>query len=466
MGSGGANGFSNSKKAKARRAQSKRESAEDVQDDCFGDPDADEPPLAAPARKRASGKRSRTTRHTEPTAGPPLRGAPLEKHQRKLMHELSPEEQVARRERNRAYDKTSYLKKRAQPPADLPAEDSPASIYAVKKNGTARKSQQAVYSAKARLVGGVAVAVQRIGDSPAAQGQLVQDALESDKLKEAAAHVRGFATTEQMQVALYHQQQLARMLERARETIKKKKGRTNDDRRSFCETACVLVASSPQKQSPRGVPVPSLNARARALSTEHGFSESTAKRLLTAASEKRKKLSEREEGVSWSRVQRRKGHSKVSKELRAELHEWVLAHPRIVASPISNDTLLVKNKETGKKERVGKLLREISIRELHNDLIRKGTEGGGLVAGLASARDATGKVLISDTALRYLLPVQLKPMTERHKMMCGCEVCIVPDSMQQTLNAWRVRHKSKLLADAMNLPRGSDAAKVWLRMRP
>ena len=446
MGSGGANGFSNGKKAKHRKKQSQLENAEVVQADAFDDPDADEQPLAAPARKRSSGKHVRTTRHSEPT-GPPLRGPLLAKPKRKRMHELSQDEQDARREKNRGYDKASYLKKaEAQLPVDLPVDDSPAAIYATKKNGGLRKSQQAVYSAKARFVGEVAAAVQRIGDSPAAQGQLLQDTLEG-KLKAAAAHMPGFSSTEQMQVALYHQQQLTRMLERARETIKKKKGGTNDDRQSFCVTACVLLASSPQKQSPRGVPVPSLTARARALCSEHGFSESTAKRLLTAAADKRKKLTEREEGVSWSQVQKRKGHSKVTKELRAELHEWILAHPRVGTSPIAKDTLFVRNELTGKKERVGNLLREISIRELHNDLIRKGSGGDGMVAGLESVHDAKGKIPISDTALRYLLPAQLKPMTERHKMMCGCEVCITPDSMQRSLNAWRVRHKGQMLAE-------------------
>eukprot|EP00966_Prymnesium_polylepis_P334540 7389915-Prymnesium_polylepis.1 len=45
-----------------------------------------------------------------------------------------------------------------------------------------------------------------------------------------------------------------------------------------------------------------------------------------------------------------------------------------------------------------------------------------MVVVLPSARDAkTGKVLISETALSYLLPPQLKPMPERHKLICGCE---------------------------------------------
>ena len=71
------------------------------------------------------------------------------------------------------------------------------------------------------------------------------------------------------------------------------------------------------------------------------------------------------------------------------------------------------------KERVSKLLLQISIRELHNDMLLPPDEGG-----FKEARDETGNVRISDTALRALLPEQARKMTPRHKQMCGCEVCI------------------------------------------
>jgi hypothetical protein len=56
--------------------------------------------------------------------------------------------------------------------------------------------------------------------------------------------------------------------------------------------------------------------------------------------------------------------------------------------------------------------------------------------GLAEARDAKGKVIISDSVLQCLLPPQLQKMTERHKQMCGCEMCLTVIGMQQSLNAW------------------------------
>ena len=261
----------------------------------------------------------------------------------------------------------------------------------------------------------------------------------------------GWASREQVAVALYHHQQLKRMLERAVATGSGKRGGTvSDDRRSFMEANVVGIASSPSKEPGT---TPSLNARARALSDDSGIGFSTAKRLLSNAAAKRAKLTEGAEGVSWSDVAKRRGHSKwkITEGVRMALHDWILSHPRVVQSPIASDTLLVRNAETGKKERVGKLLLEISVRELHNDLISTAT--GGLVDGLPEARDAKGKVVISDTSLRYLLPPQLKAMTERHKQMCGCETCIVADQLQLSLNAARVRWKHEMLAAVAQLPK-------------
>jgi hypothetical protein len=48
--------------------------------------------------------------------------------------------------------------------------------------------------------------------------------------------------------------------------------------------------------------------------------------------------------------------------------------------------------------RVGKLLCEFSIRELHNSIVGSVEEGG-----LEDARNSEGKVVISDTALRRII---------------------------------------------------------------
>ena len=66
-----------------------------------------------------------------------------------------------------------------------------------------------------------------------------------------------------------------------------------------------------------------------------------------------------------------------------------------------------------------KPLLECSMRRLHNEFIASPYYGS-----LHGARHAeTNDVIISDTMLRSLAPPQLHPMTDNHKMMCGCAIC-------------------------------------------
>ena len=83
------------------------------------------------------------------------------------------------------------------------------------------------------------------------------------------------------------------------------------------------------------------------------------------------------------------------------------------------------------------------MRHLHNELIASPDDGG-----LVGARHAiTNDVIISDTMLRSLAPPQLRPMTDNHKIMCGCAICNTSKYMQESLNAWRRKqlenHKRK-----------------------
>ena len=89
----------------------------------------------------------------------------------------------------------------------------------------------------------------------------------------------------------------------------------------------------------------------------------------------------------------------------------------------------------GKKTKcVGKLLLQTSVRELHNDIIKSEK-----LDGLPTVWN-NKKRLVSDSALRYLMPRQVKQFTPRYKQMCGCEVCIHCKQLQSTLNSWRKRH--------------------------
>ena len=81
----------------------------------------------------------------------------------------------------------------------------------------------------------------------------------------------------------------------------------------------------------------------------------------------------------------------------------------------------------------------MSVRELHNSLVSDPNDGG-----LNYARDKNGKIIISDSALRSLLPPQLKKMSARYKIMCGCECCISAKSIHSSLLSWRERYLKKI----------------------
>ena len=88
-------------------------------------------------------------------------------------------------------------------------------------------------------------------------------------------------------------------------------------------------------------------------------------------------------------------------------------------SPIARDNLLITDAESGVKRRSSKLLMECSMQHLHNDLIASPYDGG-----LLGTRNAnTNDVIISYTMRHSLAPPQLRPMTDHHKIMCGCAIC-------------------------------------------
>ena len=228
-------------------------------------------------------------------------------------------------------------------------------------------------------------------------------------------------------VAKFHAKQTNRILKFAL-TTNEVKGRTTNERRAFVMSNLVGMANSPTKKSFS----PSRRQRIKAV----GIPLSTGFRRLKDADETRTMLLTtkiNENNILWSSVKSRKGYSKVSIELRKKLFDWIIKHPDIVDSPLSNDTILIKNpSNSNEKIRVGKLLRNISIRELHNDLLSKPP------IGLAEVYDTEGNCLISDTSLNSLMPPHVKKMSNKYKMMCGCEICILIKGMQKDLNAYRL----------------------------
>ena len=97
----------------------------------------------------------------------------------------------------------------------------------------------------------------------------------------------------------------------------------------------------------------------------------------------------------------KKGHSKINEQIKRNLYTWITRHPEVVQSPISNDCLKVMLDDQTKPQIVPVFLLQVSIIELHNSLVSDPNYGG-----LKDYRDEDGKIIISDSTLRSLLPPQ------------------------------------------------------------
>jgi hypothetical protein len=86
-----------------------------------------------------------------------------------------------------------------------------------------------------------------------------------------------------------------------------------------------------------------------------------------------------------------------------------MSHRFIRVLPIKSDMLKIGDHQ------VPKLLREIPIREMHNDMLRLVED-----CGLECAKDENGEPTISDSCFRIMLKEvlpQLRKATQRHKQM-------------------------------------------------
>lgn len=86
-----------------------------------------------------------------------------------------------------------------------------------------------------------------------------------------------------------------------------------------------------------------------------------------------------------------------------KIWDWILKHPSVIGSPISSGTILARDSKMGKKTNsIGNYLIQISILELHYDLIKVIEEGG------LSEFWKRNTLLVSDTALRLIIPANVK----------------------------------------------------------
>ena len=137
--------------------------------------------------------------------------------------------------------------------------------------------------------------------------------------------------------------------------------------------------------------------------------------------------------------QKQKGHSKISEQIKKSLYNWIMHHAQVMQSPIENDCLQVKIDGYTEPQLVPKLLLQVSVREIDKNLVIATKYDG-----LKEARDEDDNIIISDSALRSLLPPHFKTNSSRYKVMCGCECCIYAKSINSSLISWRDSYSNKL----------------------
>ena len=74
---------------------------------------------------------------------------------------------------------------------------------------------------------------------------------------------------------------------------------------------------------------------------------------------------------------------------------------------------------------------QISVYELHNDLILPLSQGEFRVD-----RNKDGRVCIGDNCLRDYMTKHINPMIKRNKITCVCETCISYMLLQYDFNKW------------------------------
>ena len=128
-------------------------------------------------------------------------------------------------------------------------------------------------------------------------------------------------------------------------------------------------------------------------------------------------LSKHEKETTWIILHDHVKYKTIQHEIREKIVDWILKHPHVKNSPISRDTILVLNPETNRKGIISKYLIEISIRELHDDLIKPPP------TGLPEVYDINKELLlISESTLRSFIPPKMRAMSPAQRQICGCEI--------------------------------------------
>ena len=101
----------------------------------------------------------------------------------------------------------------------------------------------------------------------------------------------------------------------------------------------------------------------------------TATRQVGAAKYKRKAI--KYTNTPWALKQNQKLNSNIDEQIKKSLYNWIVHDPQVVQLPIANYFLKVKIDGHTEPQLVSKLLLQLSVRELHNNIVSN-TDNGGL----------------------------------------------------------------------------------------
>ena len=218
-------------------------------------------------------------------------------------------------------------------------------------------------------------------------------------------------------------------------------GRPTDDIRSVVQSIVLATLQPPNVEKTEKTP--SQQQVAHAL----GMPLTTYQRTVKAVKDNRVALEYRDRNTIFSQVVKSKGWTKIDSDIRDAVHEWIRKHLMVIESPIMNDMVRIPDPQDNTKTiKTSKLLLSISVRELHNNMVKL----------LDVAKSPAGDVLISDTKLRQILPKQIRRMSKRHKEMCGCIFCLGMRYYQSDYNRFKKTLLKKLQEDQRMQPVGSN----------
>ena len=101
--------------------------------------------------------------------------------------------------------------------------------------------------------------------------------------------------------------------------------------------------------------------------------------------------------------QKLKGNSKINDQIKKSLYNWIMHHQEVMQSPIINNCLKVKIDGHTEPQLVTKFLLQVSVRELHNNLVSLAKDGG-----IKETRYEDYNTIIINYKLCSLFPPQFK----------------------------------------------------------